>query len=134
MQLSPYHTITHLCFGNEHTIFSCAKMKSMTEEKRTVFGVMTYIICSCICYIVNGDMMVIRYNKCVWFHTTCSFSITCQIWDIRKSFIFLDSFANHSNREHRSIALRSLPFLFANGLSLRKIIVKSLAKTCQALP
>ena len=41
-----YHTITHICFGNEHTISSCVKMKSMTEEKSTVCGVMTSFLVS----------------------------------------------------------------------------------------
>ena len=41
-----YHTITHLCFGNEHTISSCVKMKSMIEEKSTVCGVMTSFLVS----------------------------------------------------------------------------------------
>ena len=44
-------------------------------------------LCSCICYM-SMNMMVIWYDKCVCFHTTCSCSITCQKWDIRKSFIF----------------------------------------------
>ena len=31
---------------------------------------------------LSMDMMVIWYGKCVWFHTTCSCSITCQKWDV----------------------------------------------------
>ena len=30
--------MTHLCFGNEHTIFSCVKMKSMTKKRYSVWS------------------------------------------------------------------------------------------------
>ena len=80
-----YHTITHLCFGNEHTIFSCVKMKSMNRKKGTVCGVMTFFYAHA--FATCRNMMVIWYDKCVCFHTTCSCSITCQKWDIRNSFI-----------------------------------------------
>ena len=28
------------------------------------------------------------YEKCVWYHTNCSCSITCQKWDVRNCSIF----------------------------------------------
>ena len=41
-----------------------------------------------ICYMLT-DMMVIWYNICVWFHTTCSCSITCPKMGHRKNWTAL---------------------------------------------
>ena len=56
----PYHTITHLCFGNEHTIFSCVKMKSMTEENGTVCGVMTFFMLMHLLHVNGYDGDLVR--------------------------------------------------------------------------
>ena len=61
--------------------------------------------------MVSLCMMVIWYDKCVCFHTTCSCSITCQkINGTSENPLF----CQQSYREHRSIAFRSLLFLFAD--------------------
>ena len=81
----------------------------MTQQKGIeVCGVMVFFMLtqSHICNISMG--MVIWYDKCVWYHTNCSCSITCRNGPPEKMLYILDSFANHSYGEHRSIAFRSL--------------------------
>ena len=98
-----HHTITHLCFGNEHTIFSCEDEKH-DRKKGTVCGVMTFFMLMHLLHVNQYDGNFVR-QMCMF-----PYNLQRQHYMSKMGHQKILYFANHSYREHRSIAFRSLLF------------------------